>query len=272
MDIESTLRTVRKTLEQHTLPSIRLKPVAELAEFRWSSKFGGMPYWPKEMAYPKSAQGNDLVLLAQLNFEELPPLEGHPETGLLQFFIDGNDCYGMDFDQPFEDMLANPAGHRVVYHAAIITSDAELASDLLQASDEYELPLAREYRLEARYVDDLPSPVDYRYEAIAGDPGELEDDVCDRIYDEFVSEGSKVGGYANFTQQDPRGYLEQNTKSEQNTESEQNNWLLLFQMDTEYGDDIDIMWGDSGVGNFFIEETALQQKDFSRIWYNWDCC
>lgn len=266
MDIESTLRTVRETLEQHTLPSIALKPVAELAEFRWSSKFGGIPYWPKAMEYPKSAEGDDLVLLAQLNFEELPALEGYPETGLLQFFIDGDDCYGMDFDQPFDDMLASPSGHRVVFHDTIVTSESELAADLPQASDEFEMPLAREYRLEARYVDDLPSPMDYRYEAIAGDPGDLEDDVCDRIYDEFVSEGSKVGGYANFTQQDPRSYLEHNQGSEPK------NWLLLFQMDTEYGDDIDIMWGDSGVGNFFIEETALEQKDFSRIWYNWDCC
>lgn len=260
MKTESRLDTVRKTLKQHTLPSISLKPIAELAEYRWSSKFGGMPYWPKEMPYPKSNQVGELVLLAQLNFEELPTLEGYPESGLLQFFIDtDDDCYGMDFDQPLEEMLTNPNGHRVIYHETVITSEAELAANLPQVIDDGFMPLTREYRLEATLVNDMPSPVDYRYDTIIGDPLDLDDDLSDQLFDEFVSEGSKVGGYANFTQQDPRGRAE-------------GNWLLLFQMDSEYGDDIDIMWGDSGVSNFFIEETALGQKDFSRIWYNWDCC
>jgi uncharacterized protein YwqG len=45
---------------------------------------------------------------------------------------------------------------------------------------------------------------------------------------------------------------------------------LLFQMDTD--DEVGIMWGDSGVANFFIIEEDLKNKDFSRVLYNWDCC
>lgn len=44
--------------------------------------------------------------------------------------------------------------------------------------------------------------------------------------------------------------------------------ILLFQLDTVE----DIMWGDSGVANFFISRDALKNKDFSKVYYNWDCC
>jgi uncharacterized protein YwqG len=34
----------------------------------------------------------------------------------------------------------------------------------------------------------------------------------------------------------------------------------------------EIMWGDSGVGNFFIHPEDLKKRDFSKVFYNWDCC
>ncbi len=43
-------------------------------------------------------------------------------------------------------------------------------------------------------------------------------------------------------------------------------------MDTDYKDDgWEIMWGDAGVANFFIEEEDLKNKRFDRVMYNWDC-
>ena len=39
-------------------------------------------------------------------------------------------------------------------------------------------------------------------------------------------------------------------------------------MDT---DGEDIMWGDSGVGGFFINEENLKDLDFDKAVYNWDC-
>ena len=33
-----------------------------------------------------------------------------------------------------------------------------------------------------------------------------------------------------------------------------------------------VMWGDSGVGNFFINAEDLKRLDFSNVVYNWDCC
>lgn len=67
----------------------------------------------------------------------------------------------------------------------------------------------------------------------------------------------KIGGYAYFTQADIRDY---------NKELKQD--LLLLQIDT----DEEIMFGDSGVANFFINPEDLKNKRFEKAWFNWDCC
>jgi uncharacterized protein YwqG len=65
--------------------------------------------------------------------------------------------------------------------------------------------------------------------------------------------GHKLGGYPNFTQDDAR---------------DRNDLELLFQLDSDDG----VMWGDAGVGNFFITDADLARRDFSRVFYTWDCC
>ena len=42
-----------------------------------------------------------MMLLAQLNFEEIPHVEYMPQKGILQFFVSADDeLYGADFDHP----------------------------------------------------------------------------------------------------------------------------------------------------------------------------
>ncbi|HBS83154.1 DUF1963 domain-containing protein [Vreelandella alkaliphila] len=91
MDVEVEGKKIRSELEQFSLPIIKLLPKAENAENIWSSKFGGKPYWPTNMEYPESKSGEKLILLAQLNFEELPNLAEFPQVGILQFFIEDDD-------------------------------------------------------------------------------------------------------------------------------------------------------------------------------------
>ena len=65
-------------------------------------------------------------------------------------------------------------------------------------------------------------------------------------------------GYSYFTQEDPRynkKYIDYDT--------------LLLQIDSE-GEFV--MWGDAGIGNFFIPKKSLIEKDFNNFLYNWDCC
>ena len=260
LSIEVEAKKLRFELEKFSLPIIKLKPELKDTETIWTSKFGGKPYWPKKMKYPESDSGEKLILLAQINFSELPSLPDFPKEGILQFFIQDDDVYGMDFDKPIEELVKFPSGYRVIYHQIVEENIDLLEMELPAANRDSYLPISREYRLKSEAVTEIPSPTDYRFEKYAQDPFEYEEELAEYIYDNFSSEGSKLGGYANFIQEDPR------------ISGEHDDWVLLFQMDSEFFDEGDeIMWGDVGVANFFIEKDALKNNDFSRVWYNWDC-
>ena len=66
-----------------------------------------------------------------------------------------------------------------------------------------------------------------------------DDEVMDELNDLFTLIPCQIGGYPFFTQYDPR--------------QEDNNEVLLFQLDSQDH----ILWGDSGVGNFFISKEDL---------------
>lgn len=106
----------------------------------------------------------------------------------------------------------------------------------------------------------LCSPSDYRFDKIVSDLGVLDDDVIDATWEIDSYGGCRIGGYATFSQDDPR-------MSKPNED-----WQLLFQMDSVNEHGFDIMWGDVGVANFFIRPNDLAALNFDRIWYNWDCC
>ncbi|WP_268866745.1 DUF1963 domain-containing protein [Thomasclavelia ramosa] len=48
-------------------------------------------------------------------------------------------------------------------------------------------------------------------------------------------------------------------------------YILLLQIDSVGIGDKEIMWGDSGICNFFITKKDLENKNFSKVLYNWDC-
>lgn len=145
-----------------------------------------------------------MFLLAQLNFNEIPPLPGFPTKGILQFFIDNDDVYGMDFEKPVEEVICSPQGYRVIYHGEIITNLSDLEHELSEVNSDSLLPLANEYALKFVLKDDLPSPSDYRFEKTGVNLSDCIDDIENYIYDDFMAAGSKLGGYAYFTQYDPR--------------------------------------------------------------------
>ena len=257
--------TVRKVINIKTDEKADLK----LTE----SKFGGYPYWPSGMEYPVNSAGDKLVLLAQINLSDVnDPLL--PDAGLLQFFISCDDINGLDDDK----------GYKVVYHKDIDPSVTEAsvkelgikaASDLDVENDEY-MPLSKSYALtfseDTEYINHRCNTFEKAFsdrlkELYDIDMDEIEIDGYYKLYNflnkedyEYLTDalndgtGHKIFGYPFFTQEDPR----------ENGEND----ILLFQMDT---DGEDIMWGDSGVGGFFINEENLKNLDFDKAVYNWDC-
>jgi len=194
--------------------------------------------------------GNPLFLLAQINFEEVPCLEGFPQEGILQFYIADDDFYGANWDNPTQQ-----EGFRVIYFPTISKTEDDLVTDFSFLPEPKGLPFFGSSSLQFNKKVAPVGYTDYEFEQFA----DKEEDIWEEYAEKFSSEGHKIGGYAHFTQEDPRSNKESLEK-----------YILLLQIDTDNA--VDIMWGDSGVGNFFITQTDLEKLDFSKVFYTWDCC
>lgn len=278
MDIEKVMEKVKEILPPRPAVKFTVKR-GETGLF--DSKIGGTPYFPKNMEYPRgrknSYKGQPLVLLAQLNFEKLPHIPDFPQKGILQFFIAGDDLYGMA-SECYGEALAVQDEFRVIYHENVITDTTQLLSadeiPHYDGDDEILLPFTDEYRLIASTPDTMCATAhDFRFEEaflkcyneLADEPIEamwdLEDDVSDAVYEtEFPN--AVIGGYPIFTQEDPRS---NDCLGDCDT--------LLFELDStcDQENNIDILWGDYGTGSFFIPREKLKALDFSRVVYNYDC-
>ena len=251
------LAPFRAQLLATRLPFIRLKAGKAQKTAPWQSKIGGQPYRPKGTAWPTAPDGQPLVFFAQINFAEAPALAPFPEKGILQFFIQDDDLYGMDFD----DGEAQDA-FRVLYFPEVSQQIADLAP-AADIRDDYELlPHHPEnsHPLTFEIAEEIAPACDYRFAASMGAGffeqfGEAEWTLLDAYNAIARAQGHKIGGYAYFTQDDPRSAADPR--------------LLLLQIDSDEA--LDLMWGDMGVGHFFIREKDLIARDFSRVLYDWDC-
>lgn len=239
--------------------SIEAMPVEDLT--LEESKFGHYPMLPLDFDYPKDSQGQYMYPLAQINFNDLPSLSSYPSTGYLQFYISGyDDAFGLNFDN-----AQSQKDFRVLYfeneEVEQHQTDFSFLDEVMKLDT---LPLSKPHSLNFFIKEEYIGIGDAHYEKsehnieklISARFPELEEELTDEVYDNYQSSGHKIGGYAHFAQDDPRSYNEN-----------LNDYILLLQIDT----DEEIMWGDSGVANFFIHKEDLAGKNFSRVLYNWDC-
>ncbi len=274
------LDTILKKLEEQTKKEafrivINKKRKPEL----YDSKFGGVPYWDKKLEYPTDSNGNKMILLAQINLNELESDE-LPQTGMLQFFIANDEMYGCDFGEPDKQN-----GFRVIYHETIdknITREDVLEfgipSNEDMEEDSYGSPVDGEFAVDIKKTKISISTEDYQFSKLFSkiakelnfsveDEYDMYDILDEDLYEELSEKNSGhwLFGYPYFTQGDPREFGEKLQYYD----------TLLFQMDSEWveeASDYEILWGDVGVANFFINKEDLKKKDFSRVMYTWDCC
>ena len=248
----------------------------ESAPTIFDSKVGGLPYWDPAKTYPTDSKGNKMHLLAQINFDREKVEAPLPQGGMLQFFVGGEEMYGLDFDHPTEQK-----DWRIVYHEKIdtcVTAEAVEAMGIPVNLDNEEVDspvfyscVFRLVKKETWLTPDNWERFDELTLEVAKDLfGETNAESADEVFGEeqyalvqdedFNFENSHLLGHPFFTQADIR----------------ERGWrydTLLFQLDTECCEEKDIvMWGDCGVGNFFINAEDLKNLDFSDVLYNWDCC
>ena len=267
---EQAKRLLRYIHDSTAKDTVRIKPMPADSSLPFekkvcSSKFGGLPYWTRGEEYPKAEDGANLYLLAQINFDQVPNLADYPNRGLLQIFIKADDTYGCSFDSEQKDWRIV---WREVFSPSLAMSEADLrAMGVKSASDEKGedefLPFDKEYSLsfkkEITFVhpncDDFDDVLKNASQVLGfpvydKSPYELFDEDSFSV---FFDDNSKhqIGGYPDFTQNDVRREGD----------------ILLFQMDS----DGEILWGDMGIANFFINPEDLINRDFSNVLYNWDC-
>lgn len=263
-EYEKTAQT--KTFAKITLTENELKIT--------DSKVMGLPYIPKGAQIPQTANGDKMMMIAQINCDDLQGLANFPEKGILQFFVlnDEDGLLGLDFDnQTVQDSF------RVIYH-----------EEIEEFYDENELKsIYNPYNFEESYITNDNESYKMNFE-LTSEKERFEDmfyhifrKICkekglkqiqeDWLYRKLLnfmqySENyySQCDGFAFFTQDDPREYNEEYKKFD----------TVLFQLNSEFDENTrnwKVCIGDAGVINFFINRENLKKKDFSEILYNWDC-
>ncbi|WP_223580356.1 YwqG family protein [Sphingobacterium sp. GVS05A] len=246
------LKELSTELEKLKLESVKINAIPVNTEESLTiiqSKFLGIPYLPLQYEYPKDKNGKPMILIAQINFEEIPHIENYPESGILQLFISSTDWYDMD-------------DYKIIYHDEA-TNEHQTKFPFLMEDLYEDSPVYCEHKLEFIKTTEFGGTEDHRFNLRFNNMDfyefceTLTQDECKTVENFLDATGHKIGGYAYFTQSDPRDY-EKKVRED----------ILLLQIDT----DEQIMFGDSGIANLFIHPDDLKNKNFDKAWFNWDCC
>ena len=252
----------------------------------FDSKVGGMPYLPREFEIPLDSNRNQMKLLAQINCQELVGLEDYPHEGILQFWLTTK----WDWEET-----------KTIYHKEIddTITERDVFYRIAECNEEngQAFPVEGEYKINFELSRESMSRDDYRlkalfcqyYSEISGENiSDPEDASSEEVYNVYELEclerkgaegmGHKVGGYHYTTQYAPdRCDTYQNKTIDIHSDDAE---VLLFQLDSDYAfvnfetrkhDWIKVMWGDAGVGRFYIKRSDLKECAFENVWYSWDC-
>lgn len=226
----------------------KLVKVEDETPFLMENKLGGMPYIPKGAQIPRDTNGNYMALLLQVNLNEIN-LEGYPNSGVLEIFC----AKEIDFPQEY----------KILYFADNLEPDLEIPT--VETEDFFVLkPMKVELQ---KTVVHMPL-TDYRstgvlneiikkYNIQLNSIYDLDKDDIDRLQESIDIAGATIGGYPDFTQDDPR--YEEDNRDE-----------CLFKLDSFF--DKDIYIGDSGILTVTGPKEDLQKKHFDNFVLDWDCC
>ena len=249
--------------------TIKINLVPETKTSLTSSNVAGWFYLPKTSTIPTTSKGEQLMYLAQINCEELPENSIYPSKGIIQFWIFGGDYnLGSNYTKPTSD-----SKKRVIYYPEVEEhpTEAELTEMYKPEEDKKEGELITPINDGAPFAMSFEKasqgalPNDFRFEEIFNEKlnEHIEETKAEEGFESYdigeeesydiieeldIPNHTQIGGSGHFTQEDPRMYDDFEDYTE-----------LLFQLDSEFGtDDYYVLWGDSGVGNFFATKEQLR--------------
>lgn len=250
------LRPFAKKIKSYEREFIRIEAIPTGQQFHKDSlglkqsKFLGKPFFPADEPYPKDVEGDDMILAAQINFSELPSNIIFPDRGIFQLYLSPNNWYNNEVTIKYwkeEDL------------------NRKMRTDFsfIQQGAVEEIPIYEVLHLQFSKAIDHGGLNDESFDLSFNGLSvwDFEDtlNVADQslLMDYFDADGHKLGGYASFTQSDPRSY-----------DKERRNDFQILQMDT----DEHMMFGDSGIAHVFIDPLDLEKRKFEKAWFYWDCC
>lgn len=264
---------LREQVVRSSLPFARILPDPMGMPKPTGSYLGGYPFMPvgESVGYPVDADGTPLYFLGQINFAELPEgIPGLPTEGLLQWFVESGENYGLSF----ESDATGREGLVVRWFSAEQLAAGSASSPFDIVGFDYDLH--DDWHTYTPFINpDLIMAVTFRKEV--GISGVNSDDFVfkgnvveaggKQVYlrdfldsvglDLSFGKGDKIGGYPAPTQGDPR--------EGRNEQARQ----LLIQLDSE--SDAFVLWGDMGTAQLFGDPQALAKGDTSSLWWDWAC-
>lgn len=245
--------------ERLTLPAVYLEPAGPAPATPHGSRIGGRVWLPASERWPVDLKGQPMTFLAQVDFATLPPLPDYPRTGVLQFFIGRDMNYGADYQR------ANLGSFRVVYRQDLGVAGSLRTSPVRVAGTDYLAPIdgntvTQGVALSGKAGSSVPTINNWQFaedlpDIVKGRGRGRVNALLDARFTEHP-ERHHVGGHPQFVQDDWR-YRPAERKVDR----------VLLNLWSHDG----LMWGDAGQGQFMIAREDLLKRDFSKVFYAWDC-
>lgn len=219
-------------------------------------KIGGRPYLPVGEEYPVDKNGDKMALLIQVNLRNID-LPSYPKKGILEIFVDKEYRWPCEYEiKYFKEGLEYQTNFEDVSLKKFITTKPlkiQLKKDIEH------MPIS-----DYRFVDVI-SPIIYKeFDINLKNFFEVADFFEERGYylgnvidKNLKIHGGNIGGYADFTQNDPRYKMKEN-KTE-----------CLVKIDSKLGHGIII--GDLGIIFALISKEDIESCNFKNALVDWDC-
>jgi uncharacterized protein YwqG len=213
------------------------------------NKIGGTPYFPIGTEYPIDSGGNPMVLLLQVNLKDID-LPDYPKEGILEIFIQEETNWPIEYKIfVFQENLP------ITYNLPKVNTSWAIASQPLAITLEKEvchMPIS-DYR-----ADDIAiSLMATLYNKQVNCLWDIDNKIIESLCKEINNPSATIGGYADFTQEDPR--IESDNRDE-----------CLFKLDSMLHPSLYI--GDSGILTVTISKENIITGKFEEADVDWDCC